>query len=148
MLTILMCGCLGGLATVLGKLSFSSDNPVLNQLSIACYESNLFGDMCYYGAWIVRLLAFAAMFACNAMVIGYLLKAMEHNHTVVVTVVSSASNFLTSGILGYAVFGEALSQNWYVGSLLIMIGMCFVSFSQGTMTFSTRNSSSKKVDVK
>lgn len=146
MWTILLCGCLGGFATVLGKLSFSNDNPLLNQLSIACFESNLFGDVCYYGAWIVRLVSFAAMFACNAMVIGYFLKAMEQNNTVVVTVVSSATNFLTSGILGYAIFGEALSRNWYIGSSLIMIGMCFVSFSQGNIGFSFR--ANKKVDGK
>ena len=71
MLTILFCGVLGGLATVLGKLSFSSDNVVLNQFSLFCFETTLMSDGCYYLTWLVRAFAFGFMFACNAMVIGY-----------------------------------------------------------------------------
>eukprot|EP01031_Cornospumella_fuschlensis_P037500 gene37500-45541_t len=71
------------------------------------------------------------MIGLNGGVINFFLKAMEQNHTVVVIVITSAVNFLTTGILGYFVLGEELGNTWYAGSTLIMAGMFFVAYSQG-----------------
>jgi drug/metabolite transporter (DMT)-like permease len=88
---------------------------------------------CEYTVISVRITAFAFMMTCNALVVGYFLRAMELNHTVVVIVISSATNFLTSGLFGQLLFGEVVGKSWYLGSLLIIIGMCFVSYSQGAV---------------
>lgn len=132
MIPILISGGLGGLATVTGKIAFSSDNSFLLTALKLCRDLSLNPqDYCDYTTIVVRLIAFLVMFLCNAMVIGFFLKAIESNHTVVVIVVSSATNFLTSGILGQLLFGEVVSSMWIMGSILIVIGMLLVAVSQG-----------------
>eukprot|EP00981_Chlorochromonas_danica_P012696 scaffold5259_cov168-Ochromonas_danica.AAC.12 len=59
------------------------------------------------------------------------MQGMEQNHTVVVIVITSATNFLTSGLCGYLILGEDLTSSWISGSLMIMLGMFFVAMSQG-----------------
>lgn len=134
MYNILFFGSLGGLSTVFGKVAFSSDNLVVQAFAAHCGTFNFGDDPCFYGEYLVRLLGFSGIFACNAIGLSYYLKAMEQNNTVVVVVVSSAANFLTTGILGKLIFGELLSQSWYLGSLLVMIGMCLVAMSQGQIS--------------
>ncbi len=132
MIPILISGGLGGLATVTGKIAFSSDNSFLLEAVKLCQTIAIYPqDYCEYTSLVVRLISFAVMFLCNAMVIGFFLKAIESNHTVVVIVVSSATNFLTSGILGQLLFGEVVSSMWVMGSILIVIGMLLVAVSQG-----------------
>lgn len=133
MLPILVCGLLGGMATIFGKLAFSSDNLPLTEISKMCNQGyNLNTSLnCETGIILIRVLAGAFMLAANAMVVGFFLRAIESNNTVVVIVISSATNFLTSGIFGQLLFGEVVGKTWYIGSLLIILGMFLVSSSQG-----------------
>jgi len=132
MIPILISGGLGGLATVTGKIAFSGESSFLRNVVELCRNVDITPDeYCDHAVLIIRIAAFVIMFACNAMVIGFFLKAIESNHTVVVIVVSSATNFLTSGLLGQVLFGELVSSLWCVGSILIVIGMLLVAISQG-----------------
>lgn len=136
MFPILICGLLGGFATIFGKLAFSSDSLPITEFSKMCTGytlSNRDASLnCEYSIIFVRVLAGGFMLACNALVVGFFLRAIEANNTVVVIVISSATNFLTSGIFGQLMFGEVVGQSWYLGSLLIVIGMLLVSCSQGS----------------
>jgi drug/metabolite transporter (DMT)-like permease len=133
MFPIIVCGLLGGFGTIFGKLAFSSDNIPINQLSEICHSYTVTMQRlnCEYSITFVRIIAAAMMLGSNALVVGYFLRAIEVNNTVVVIVISSAMNFLTSGVFGQLLFGEIVGKSWYFGSLLIVIGMLLVSYSQG-----------------
>lgn len=145
---IIISGLLGGFATIFGKLAFSSDSLPINEISKLCksHQASLIAFSsssstssstapvsmnCETGILLIRLIAGGFMLASNAFVVGYFLRAVENNNTVVVIVISSAMNFLTSGIFGQLLFGEIVSQKWYFGSLLIILGMFLVASSQG-----------------
>ncbi len=134
MLGIVFFGALGGLSNVFAKVAFSGNNLVVAVFQSHCETYEFEYDPCVYGEYIVRLVGFTGIFACNAIGISYYLKAMEQNNTIVVVVVSSAANFLTTGLLGNFIFGEFLSRSWFFGSLLVMLGMCLVAVSQGQIS--------------
>lgn len=134
MIPLVICGICGGLVTVLAKIAFSSSSLVLDQLQTFCitHEYSFSHEACANGAYIFRGSMFILMLAMNGAVVNFFMKAMEQNHTVVVIVITSAMNFLTSGICGALLLGEELTQAWFSGSLMIMMGMLFVAYSQGT----------------
>lgn len=131
-LSIVICGLFGGLATVCGKLCFTHENAVWNQLTSFCCSPplSLSVEMCDYVIYIGRLLALGGIIMSNACNVGYFLKAMKENNTVIVVVISSAVNFLISGFLGQILFAELVSSSWFVGSALIVIGLVLVSMSE------------------
>ncbi|WCJ35137.1 hypothetical protein M5689_016404 [Euphorbia peplus] len=45
------------------------------------------------------------------------------------TVTNFATNFLSSGLAGFALFDEHLSARWFAGALLIVIGVVILSKS-------------------
>ena len=42
------------------------------------------------------------------------------------SIVASATNFMVTALLGKLIFGDSLSYEWWVGTVLIMIGMIFI----------------------
>lgn len=134
---ILVCGLFGGLATIFGKISFS-DNWIITSSADVCSFLTQSSEFCYYATFLFRAVSFVGIIACNAFIVGYFLTAMEQNNSVVVVVISSAVNFLISGILGQVVFGEAVAISWFAGSALIIIGMLLVTLSEGTVHLGLR----------
>lgn len=134
MAPLVLCGVCGGLTTVLAKVAFSSSSLVVDQLQTYCitHPYSFSHQSCTYGAYSLRVFLFCLMLALNGGVVNFFMKAMENNNTVVVIVITSAVNFLTSGICGNIFLGEELTQTWFSGSLMIMMGMLFVAYSQGT----------------
>lgn len=139
---IVICGFFGGLATIFGKVSFS-DNWIIMESQSFC--SSFMGQSftaCFYVTLLVRALAILGIVGCNAFIVGYFLKAMEQNNTVIVVVISSAVNFLTSGILGQVMFGEKVPVTWFAGSALIALGMLLVALSEGPASTTLQRASS------
>lgn len=134
MLNAVLCGVYGALASVSGKIALSS-NRILESVSFYC-ASNLssFGEHSCDGVVIAcRLLSFGCMILLNAAMISSFLKSMENNSSVVVTVLSTASNYLLTGFAGKIVFNEPLGSWWVLGSTIICIGLCFIVISQEGM---------------
>jgi drug/metabolite transporter (DMT)-like permease len=134
---ILWCGFFGGIATIFGKLSFSQ-NWIIDFILKQCVIGLESQVSCYYVEVLIRIVAFIGIVACNLLIANYFLKSMEDNNTLVVIVISSATNFLTTGILGQLIFGETVTSTWYTGSCLITIGMILVSLSDGPSTESKK----------
>ncbi len=74
---------------------------------------------------------FPLMLACNGLMLSNFLKALERDSSVMVTVVSSAINFLLTGLLSGFVLEEPLGLRWLAGALLIVAGIFLIAFSQG-----------------
>ncbi|CAG8463329.1 7200_t:CDS:2 [Ambispora leptoticha] len=71
----------------------------------------------------IRMLCFALIFLCNALMWTFFTKALNaSSSSVQVTVVNSAMNFCMTAILGKLIFSEELRAQWWLGALLIVIG--------------------------
>lgn len=140
LLPVIVCGVFGGLATIFGKVSFS-ENWIIAEAFSFCTSFVGSTESCLYASLFVRGLAILGIVGCNAFIVGYFLKAMEQNNTVIVVVISSAVNFLTSGIMGQLCFGEKVPVSWFAGSALIALGMLLVALSEGPPALSIRSHS-------
>jgi drug/metabolite transporter (DMT)-like permease len=65
------------------------------------------------------------MLLSNAMVWRYFVKGLHSSDTstLIPTVISTASNFLISGILAALIFQESTNFFWLVGILMIITGL-------------------------
>lgn len=68
------------------------------------------------------------MLLSNAFVWRFLIKGMHSNDqsTLVPTLISTASNFCLSGLLGCLIFEEKTDLIWWLGAVMIMTGVYFV----------------------
>ncbi len=71
------------------------------------------------------------MLLCNGLMISQFLKALEKNSSLSVTVISSAVNFLFTGLAGNVILQERLGMRWVLGASLIMCGILMITVSQG-----------------
>mmetsp|Transcript_15996 Transcript_15996/g.20042 ORF Transcript_15996/g.20042 Transcript_15996/m.20042 type:complete len:83 (-) Transcript_15996:238-486(-) len=78
------------------------------------------------------------MLLSNAFMISFFLKAMHTSGSLVATVMSSASNFLMSGILGRLIFKERISRVWWLGAVCIYGGIILLA-SASTTSNSKKN---------
>ncbi|KAH0814708.1 hypothetical protein GEV33_008082 [Tenebrio molitor] len=79
------------------------------------------------GYFIVRILFFALMVACNAGVWTLFVKALQNvESSLTATVTSAASNYCLSAVTGFFVFGEVTTLIWWSGMSLIICGLLLV----------------------
>lgn len=128
MIHALLCGMFGALASIFGKLALS-DNLYLDGVSKICAASAV-GDKCELIMFLTRAALFGMMLFLNAAMVGSFLRSMERNASVVVTVLSTGSNYVVTGFLGRFLFQEVLGSWWLVGSTAICFGMCLIGISQ------------------
>lgn len=70
------------------------------------------------------------MLISNAMVWRYFVKGLHATDAsaLVPTVISTASNFIVSGLLGCLIFQETTNLLWWIGVLMVLSGLyCIVS---------------------
>ena len=68
------------------------------------------------------------MLISNAMVWRYFVKGLHStdSSTLVPTVISTASNFIVSAVLGAIVFKEPTNWLWWVGATMIVSGLYLI----------------------
>jgi uncharacterized membrane protein len=68
------------------------------------------------------------MLLSNAFVWRFLIKGMHSSDqsALVPTLISTASNFCLSGLLGCFIFAEKTNLVWWTGAIMIIIGVYFV----------------------
>ncbi|XP_039869024.1 transmembrane protein 42-like [Simochromis diagramma] len=72
----------------------------------------------------LRLLCGGLLFACNAVMWTTFSKALRHStSTARATVTTTASNFISSGLLGRLFFGESHATLWWAGIALTLCGL-------------------------
>lgn len=128
MLQAIYCGIFGALASIAGKLALS-DSSLLIGINAAC-SANFDGTTCNLVLLVSRMILFGVMLLLNATMVASFLKSMERNASVIVTVLSTGSNYVLTGFLGRVIFDEKLGSWWLVGSTLICFGMCLIGVSQ------------------
>ncbi|XP_019870679.1 transmembrane protein 42 [Aethina tumida] len=75
----------------------------------------------------LKILFFGLMLLCNAGVWTLFVKALhQNNSSLVATVLSTASNFVLSGVVGFVIFDETTSISWWIGLYIIIVGLLLV----------------------
>uniref|UniRef100_UPI0037E81A24 transmembrane protein 42-like n=1 Tax=Semicossyphus pulcher TaxID=241346 RepID=UPI0037E81A24 len=122
----LSAGFLGAAASLSAKLSLGSD-----YMRDMC-ESRLSGWTDTHGGtsvcdWLhipLRLLCAGLLFTCNAVMWTFFSKALRHcSSSARATVTTTASNFISSAVLGRLIFGETHAVLWWVGISLTLCGL-------------------------
>ncbi|KAI8426131.1 hypothetical protein MSG28_005083 [Choristoneura fumiferana] len=81
-----------------------------------------------YVIWAFLLIV---MVAANTWGCRYYLHSLDAaTNTAAPTVISAASSYVLSGVIGIAVFGELSSVRWWGGALLIVLGLALVARSR------------------
>lgn len=127
----ILSGLCGALASTLGKFALG-DTELVETCWKHCVDKNLMGGVheCSAIITVIRLAFFILLLFANGAMLFNFLEAMKKNSTLTVTVVSSAANYLTSGIAGLLIFGEPVGSYWLVGSLGICVGIAVIGYSQ------------------
>ncbi|KAM4633271.1 transmembrane protein 42a [Polymixia lowei] len=72
----------------------------------------------------LRLLCGGLLFTCNAVMWTFFSKALRHSTSSArATVTTTASNFISSALLGRVIFGETHAALWWVGISLTLSGL-------------------------
>ncbi|XP_068178926.1 transmembrane protein 42-like [Antennarius striatus] len=130
-------GFLGAAASLCAKLSLGAD-----YLRVMC-ESGLRdrtgspggAAACGWLHPLLRLLCGGLLFACNAVMWTFFSKALRHSPSSArATVTVTASNFISSAVLGRVIFGEAHSALWWGGISLTLCGL-LVLHGSSSQTF-------------
>ncbi|XP_020494178.1 transmembrane protein 42 [Labrus bergylta] len=121
----LLAGFMGAAASLTAKLSFGA---------------HYLSDMCEAGLsrtgspgqtavcdWLhipLRLLCAGLLFTCNTVMWTFFSKALRHcSSSARATVTTTASNFISSAVLGRLIFGETHAALWWVGISLTLCGL-------------------------
>ncbi|XP_038568192.1 transmembrane protein 42-like [Micropterus salmoides] len=122
----LLAGFWGAAASLSAKLSVGAD-----YLRDMC-ETGLSGWTQTHSAttacdWLclpLRLLCGGLLFTCNAVMWTFFSKALRHcSSSARATVTSTASNFISSAVLGRVIFGETHAALWWAGIFLTLCGL-------------------------
>ncbi|XP_039974668.1 transmembrane protein 42-like [Xiphias gladius] len=125
----LLAGFLSAASSLSAKLSLGAD-----YLREMC-ESRLGGRTETSGwttdcDWLhipLRLLFGGLLFTCNAVMWTLFSKALRHcSSSARATVTTTASNFVSSAILGRVIFGESHAALWWVGISLTLCGLLVI----------------------
>lgn len=106
----MLAGTFGALSGVAGKLSVS------DSVSLALY---------------FRVLTFLSNGYCTAQMWRYYLKALALGSTPTCQVINTATNFIVSAAVGFAVFGEEVNAMWCFGATLVVCGLGLIVSDPG-----------------
>ncbi|KAI3361507.1 hypothetical protein L3Q82_013655 [Scortum barcoo] len=122
----LVAGFLGAAASLSAKLSLGAD--YLRQMCASGLnswtETQDGHTACDWLHVPLRLLCGGLMFTCNAVMWTFFSKALRHcSSSAAATVTTTASNFISSAVLGRVIFGETHEALWWVGISLTLCGL-------------------------
>lgn len=69
------------------------------------------------------LVKYSLVIIFNVTMWGCYVNSLRALSSLQATVTNFATNFLSSGLAGFLLFGEELSTKWFAGALLIVIGV-------------------------
>lgn len=132
-------GFCAALASVFSKLAFEEEGATLRH--ITC--SVLAESVCLSAVLLLRVLCFLLLLLSNAVMWTLFVRALQGcGSTVEAAVANSGSNFIFTALFGVFLFGEAVTQLWWFGVSLVVVGL--VIMQHGANTNNTSNSDTKK----
>ncbi|XP_053569032.1 transmembrane protein 42 [Bombina bombina] len=116
-----VAGLLGALAACSAKLALGTD-----YLRDACEAAvwELGEGICDWVHLLLRLICMCTVFICNAVMWTLFAKALRlSSSSATATVTTTASNFVSSALLGKVLFGESRALLWWVGISITLCGL-------------------------
>ncbi|XP_023133827.1 transmembrane protein 42a [Amphiprion ocellaris] len=119
----LLAGFLGAAASLSAKLSLGAD--YLREMCESGLSLGRTGpSACDWLHIPLRLLCGGLLFICNAVMWTFFSKALRLcSSSARATVTTTASNFISSGLLGRLIFGESHAALWWMGISLTLCGL-------------------------
>lgn len=112
-----LSGLFAACAAALGKIAFSNDSLIVNV--VATVFGSFGSTYCILIGLVCRAIVLAMMMGSNALMIACFLSALEkENSTLMVTAISTAVNFVATGLVGNVLFSEKVSNLWYFGAIV------------------------------
>eukprot|EP00746_Dinoflagellata_sp_MGD_P133191 gnl/MRDRNA2_/MRDRNA2_66888_c0_seq2.p1 gnl/MRDRNA2_/MRDRNA2_66888_c0~~gnl/MRDRNA2_/MRDRNA2_66888_c0_seq2.p1 ORF type:complete len:137 (+),score=20.56 gnl/MRDRNA2_/MRDRNA2_66888_c0_seq2:72-482(+) len=120
-----LCSTFGSIAAAFMKIAtdFSGEGPPAAQIAKIFTRYVLL-------EWIVRAVALAAGIALNACMLKFYLDALQKYTALNVTVLGFGLNFVTSALVGWGAFSEALpvaDPTWWIGVAFVLSGAAIVA---------------------
>ncbi|KAM9308218.1 transmembrane protein 42 [Gastrophryne carolinensis] len=119
-------GLLGALSACSAKLALGAD--FLREVCV------LYGgeesQLCHWIHLLLRLCCIGLVFLCNTAMWTFFAKALRtSSSSASATVTTTASNFVSSAILGKVLFGESRALLWWVGISVTLCGLVLLHTS-------------------
>ncbi|XP_034553671.1 transmembrane protein 42-like [Notolabrus celidotus] len=122
----LFAGFMGAAASLSAKLSLGADymRDMCESGISSWAETHGSTAVCDWLHIPLRLLCAILLFTCNAVMWTFFSKALRHcSSSARATVTTTASNFISSAVLGRLIFGETHAALWWVGISLTLCGL-------------------------
>ncbi|XP_068618622.1 LOW QUALITY PROTEIN: transmembrane protein 42 [Battus philenor] len=88
---------------------------------------NVVGD-----SYVIWALLLVVMVMCNTWGCRYYLRSLDaSSNSVAPTVISSATSYVLSGVIGVTVFDEGATMRWWLGVFFIVMGLVLVARPRG-----------------
>ncbi|KAF2889877.1 hypothetical protein ILUMI_16296 [Ignelater luminosus] len=83
---------------------------------------------------VLRVVFFILMIICNGGVWTLYVKALQAtDSSLSATVLSAASNYFLSALIGFLVFGEVTSLIWWSGMMFVLVGLMLIANDQSVL---------------
>lgn len=77
--------------------------------------------------WLLQLLVFIFLIVFNVLMFSHFNHALQLSSTTLqVSIINTASNFLTTALFGSILFNEVLNKTWWIGTALVIIGTVII----------------------
>lgn len=77
--------------------------------------------------WVARAGFYTLLVVCNATMMTCYVRSLRRLPSLQATLLSTSSNILITGLLGWLLFSEALPPRWFGGVALIIGGLYLIS---------------------
>ena len=129
---VFFCGIAGAVGSLCGKLALS-EHVAMDVCTVYLSDiSFLSTGYCTVFSLAFRAVFFVLMLTFNALMLSNFLIALEKKGSLMVVIVSSSMNIILTGVMGQTILGEDVSDQWYVGAFVMLIGVALIAFSQDT----------------
>ncbi|XP_033754097.1 transmembrane protein 42-like isoform X2 [Pecten maximus] len=133
-LLALLAGTMAALGSVFAKLAFNGDI-----ISNGC-NSMMDTTLCSKLKWYLQGLCFGMIFVSNALMWTCFTKSLQLcTSSLEATVINTATNFVVSALIGWMFFQEYLSLKWWLGSILILLGLVLIHRGSGHQTVTQKH---------
>ncbi|CAN2389651.1 Transmembrane protein 42 [Pristimantis euphronides] len=131
-------GLLGALAAAAAKLTLGAD--YMRSLCEAAAGER--AELCDGVHLFLRLGCAGLVFLCNAAMWTFFTKALRYSSSsAAATVTTTASNFVSSAVLGKVLFGESRAMLWWVGISITLCGLLLLHTSSPQTEDTTKKKS-------
>jgi len=142
----IQAGIFASLASIFGKLALNESEIVSTCIEASNYLTLNSEVLCYKLSPLLRVISTVLIFTCNSLMWLFYTKSLSTSSTTAAAVaINTAANFLFTGFAGAFLFKETLTWKWFIGTMLMLVGVLCINRS---ITISSSSSPVLEKDLK